>query len=180
MSMPIEIDGLSKVYRGKKNVRVEALRELGTAVNEGEFQSDWRNRALGVATRASLRQGDDASLQRIYRTLHVTAEESGEQLAPVRLLSPQDGAIAPMGQLGFVWEPVPRAAIYEVSFIAEADGRQVFSALTKEPRYTVPKGALGYFNAGYNYRWRVRAMNGDGKLLAKSAEWRLTLGRERR
>jgi ABC-2 type transport system ATP-binding protein len=36
MSMPIEIDGLSKVYRGKKNAKVEALRELCLTVGSGE------------------------------------------------------------------------------------------------------------------------------------------------
>ncbi len=53
----------------------EALRELRASLKDMQFQADWRNRALGVATRASLRLGDAESLEQIYRTLDATQEE---------------------------------------------------------------------------------------------------------
>jgi tetratricopeptide (TPR) repeat protein len=53
----------------------EALRELRASLKDMQFQPDWRSRALGVATRASLRLGDAESLEQIYRALGATQEE---------------------------------------------------------------------------------------------------------
>ncbi len=53
----------------------EALRELRASLKDTKFQPDWRNRALGVATRACLRLGDVESLEQTYRVLGATQEE---------------------------------------------------------------------------------------------------------
>jgi len=54
---------------------VEAMDELETALNGGEIQPVFRNRALTVATQAATRLGATQRLERIYRLLSVTEEE---------------------------------------------------------------------------------------------------------
>lgn|GEM_PF-2015024 len=53
----------------------EALRELRVSMQDAPFQPDWRNRALAVATRASLRLGEAETLEQIYRSLSATQQE---------------------------------------------------------------------------------------------------------
>ncbi len=120
------------------------------------------------------------SLQAIPALVYyVTSEESEELRNTFRLITPLDNAIISFEKLGFEWEAVPNVSVYNVVFLADPDSLQVFSAFTKVPRYAIPTGVLGYFSAGYSYRWQVRALDGDGKSVAKSPESRLTIERRK-
>jgi hypothetical protein len=110
---------------------------------------------------------------------YVTTEESTEQLAPLRQLSPQDGAIVPYTPLLLEWEPTVKATVYHLMFTGPDGSSPLYSAYIKEPHYTLPKSVVEkYFSPGYSYSWRIIAYQDDKRALATSPSWQVTFGRK--
>jgi hypothetical protein len=92
----------------------------------------------------------------------------------LRLLSPDEAALV-SGSGTFTWIPWARTARYRLE-IAKLDGWLVFEAVVdgKTPEYRSPP-FLAERTDGNALRWRVRALDADGRELARSGWRSLTL-----
>lgn len=99
------------------------------------------------------------------------ASTSGQAL---RLLAPDEGALV-SGGATFVWMPWAHAARYRLE-IAKLDGPLVFEAVVdgNRPEYQAPP-FLAQRTEGGALRWRVRALDVEGRELARSTWRALTL-----
>ncbi len=103
-----------------------------------------------------------------------SGEGSGAAGHGLRLLTPDDTALVSGGG-HFTWMPWAHAARYRLE-IAKVDGPLVFEAVVdgKTPEYHSPP-FLAQRTAGGALRWRVRALDAEGRELARSAWRALTL-----
>ena len=92
----------------------------------------------------------------------------------LRLLAPDDAALV-NGSASFSWMPWAQSARYMLE-IAKADGPLVFEAVVdgRTPEYQSPP-FLAERTTGGALRWRVRALDAEGRELARSAWRALTL-----
>ncbi|GAB4486185.1 MAG: hypothetical protein OHK006_13650 [Thermodesulfovibrionales bacterium] len=88
---------------------------------------------------------------------------------PVRLTSPAEGFGAGPGPITFTWATPEGAAVFLISFYEKPDETPIYSALTKEPAYTLPEGVIKLnFKPGHQYFWRVAAFNAENNQTGES------------
>lgn len=105
----------------------------------------------------------------------VTAEEA-RRAAPLRLTSPAAEAQLEYGPPSFQWEPRDGVTAYLLEILEDGAQESHFSAYTRRPSYALPSRALErILSAGGGYRWRVKAIDAEEKVVAASDPRRFTL-----
>ncbi|HEY3444048.1 MAG TPA: hypothetical protein VGK29_25060 [Paludibaculum sp.] len=97
----------------------------------------------------------------------------------VTVRSSQIRILAPSGDLDtapveFSWEAVPHAATYEV-VLTEVDGTQLWSNRTTSSKLFTPVSIQQQMLPRKSLLWRVRALDGQGVVIAESSPERIRL-----
>jgi len=163
-----EIDGrlFSKVrkqlYRGRQTVTIETplappipTHALGT------------HRVRFVVTRPSLTIDFPQALY------FVAASPEGPE-PTIALVTPLDRQTMVCEDATFRWEQVEGVYAYLLEFLEEGSEDPAFGAYVKKSTYTLKAGVCrSLFPAGHPYRWRVKAFDEQGRIIAVSQEWNL-------
>ena len=109
--------------------------------------------------------------------LRQMAGPSLEDSHSVTVRSTQIRVLAPAGDLEvapveFSWEPLPQAATYEV-VLTEVDGAPQWTARTNQTKLPVPERIQQQMLPRKAMLWRVRALDGQGTVLAESSPERI-------
>jgi hypothetical protein len=100
---------------------------------------------------------------------YVTSEVSEPPVGGrIDLGSPQKDASLPFAPAMFQWKKIPLVHAYLIEFREKGKTKPLFSALTREPSYTIPPAALVYFIPGKALLWTVKGFDKQGKTLAIS------------
>jgi subtilisin family serine protease len=95
--------------------------------------------------------------------------EADKRMDEVVLVSPGASEAVPYAPVAFSWEKKVPAAAYLIECLENRNERVVFSAYARENAYVLPEAVLqAAFAAGETYRWRVKALDGEGRIVAES------------
>jgi hypothetical protein len=86
----------------------------------------------------------------------------------IYLLSPGKEALLSFAPARFQWRKLPVVHVYLIEFREQDKSKALFSALTKEPFYTISTPALPYFMPDKPLLWSVKGFDKEGKTLAES------------
>ncbi len=167
----------------------------GTGLLEGHWEVDGRNIQpviiqLGAAGSVSLRTPEIPSLPTFDPGTHVvrfvitspaigavlpaivyfvTPDESRKRLWPIGRLQPEKGTLWEYAPLKFEWEKPSGGALFLVQYFDDPAGRPVFSALTRESFYLLPKPVFGdVFKPGRKYYWKITGFDAESNAVGES------------
>lgn len=100
---------------------------------------------------------------------YVTEKGKKEAFVPIKIISPPDRLDVDFSPLSFSWQLQKDTTAYLIEFFEPEDQAPIFSAYTREARYTIPTHSLSrYFSEKSTYLWRIKGFSKDNDMTNES------------
>lgn len=98
---------------------------------------------------------------------YLVTEKEGGAADPIAVIGPGEGRGVSQ-ETTYTWTVVPRAVVYIATWRRAFDGREVLSAMVKEPAYRAPEALFAErFVPGVRYTWQVNGYDSEGRLVGE-------------